>query len=525
MRTPSRTMLLSALAILGLLAGLIVPLHAEAGYVLPQAVQVELLRLGETYHVLDVAAAKVWPGWSNYKEFPFLLRFENGLRVLVGHPNPPQGFELLPEVKVAGKDVCVDRRNLEPVELVQPLTCGGGINNYGTTKDGKDVPAIQMELRRYSAGDKTKPEEFRAEQTILIYIHELFHCFQIKDDRIRVEDPNFNYNPDTHFAVYSELEGSALEKAYAAADPAQAKACLADFLAAREIKRKDIPAFDRHCESGDEVREGTAVYSEVRTLEVLSRGFKPGLTPAQDRFYGGFKEASGMLPDYTKRLDATKKRTFGYLKCYEYGCFQALMLERLFPGWQEAFKDKAAYLDEILAADLGRPKVDPAAAEKRFAAEYGLAEVTARQGAAIKERDDAYALVTGRKGRSYIISLKLVHQFVSGLLGEDVKKFELGLMQMVPGGTPRLAFDDVEVSPIGVPVEINQLYYIKVVDTESASRAKAFEISAEKFEGGVYKNAVLTTPLFTLTAPAIRVSDDGNRVRIWVLSRVKGASN
>ncbi len=512
-----------ALLSLGLLAASSAPAGADEGFVLPEAARVELLRLEETYHILDAVADLVWPGWTNYKDFPFLLTFENGLRVLVGHPNPPEGFELLPGTKVSGKDVFVDRRNLARVELAQPLVCGGGINPYGTTKDGENVLTIQMVLRRYSAGDKTKPEDFRAERTILVYIHELFHCFQIKDDRIRVDDPNFSYNPDTAFAVYSELEGAALEKAYGASDPVQAKAYLSDFLAAREIKRKDISAFRRHCESGDEVREGTAVYSEVRTLEVLSRGFTPGLTPAQDRFYGGFKNAAELLGDYTKRLGETKKRTFGYMKGYEYGCFQALMLEKLFPGWQDAFKGKSAYLDEILSADLGRPKADRAAADKRFAADYDLAGVTARQGAAIKERDDAYAMITGRKGRSYIISFKPLRQFVTELLGEQVKKFELGLMQMVPGGTPRLAFDEVEVSPISVPVEVNQLFFIKVVDTESAARAKSFEIKAEKIEGDVYKNAVLTTPLFTLKAPAIRIADDGGRVRIWVLARVRGA--
>jgi len=36
-----------------------------------------------------------------------------------------------------------------------------------------------------------------------------------------------------------------------------------------------------------------------------------------------------------------------------------------------------------------------------------------------------------------------------------------------------------------------------------------------------YKNAVITTPLFTLKAPKVRIKDSAKRVKIWVLSRVR----
>ena len=53
-------------------------------YELPPAVQLEMQRIAETYNVLDQVAEKVWPGWVNYRDFPFLLHFENGLQVLFG---------------------------------------------------------------------------------------------------------------------------------------------------------------------------------------------------------------------------------------------------------------------------------------------------------------------------------------------------------------------------------------------------------------------------------------------------------
>jgi hypothetical protein len=104
---------------------------------------------------------------------------------------------------------------------------------------------------------------------------------------------------------------------------------------------------DRRAESGDEVHEGTAVYSEVRTLEAIKQDFKSGLTPARDPYYSGFKDADTFLGRYRERLAKTKADTLNYLKCYEYGCFQALLLQRLFPGWQEAFASGPAFQGDL----------------------------------------------------------------------------------------------------------------------------------------------------------------------------------
>ena len=38
---------------------------------------------------------------------------------------------------------------------------------------------------------------------------------------------------------------------------------------------------------------------------------------------------------------------------------------------------------------------------------------------------------------------------------------------------------------------------------------------------GTYVDAVVTTPLFTLKAPKVRIVETGNRVKIQVLARVK----
>jgi hypothetical protein len=485
---------------------------------LSRAVRIELLRLEETYHVLDRTAAGVWPGWNNYRDFPFLFNFENGLRVLVGHPNPPEGFTPIPDLRVAGKQVWVDSRKVEPLRLEQPLYSGGGISSFGTL-DGKPVTVIEMTLNRSRPREDGGAARFRTENAILTYVHELFHCFQ--QDHVFVPYPNFRYNPDTSFAAYSEVEGAALEKAYAAGSREESIARLKDFLIARRLKRKDMSEFDRSCESADEVREGTAVYSEVRSLELLGAGFSPVLTPLRDPYYGGFKNIEPLLQRYRDRLRRRKAQTYSYLKCYEYGCFEALLLERLFPGWQAPFSEKPHFLDEEIARRIPLTPGDERGAEKRFDEVYGFRRVRARHGKAVEERNAAYEAISARDGRSYIISFKPIHQYVSALVGAREKSYEVGLMKIFPRGVGTVRSDEIEVRFKKAPVVINQLYYFKAVDTDWTSRRGPYVLRYEKREGeDVFCGATLTTPLFELKAPRIRIREDAKRVKIWILSRV-----
>ena len=93
---------------------------------LPDYLRVELKRLEETWNILDQYAAKVWPGWTGYRDVPFLFEYPNGVRLLVGHPSPMQGFEPVPGLEVQGKKVYLDRRAEIPLDLKPPIIGGGG---------------------------------------------------------------------------------------------------------------------------------------------------------------------------------------------------------------------------------------------------------------------------------------------------------------------------------------------------------------------------------------------------------------
>ena len=219
------------------------PLAAQ--YTLPDYMKIDLARIGETWNILDQVAGKIWPGWKNYAEVPFLLRYPNGVQMLVGHPSPTDGFELVPGVELRGKKVYVDRRHEIPLTLKQPLSGGGGIMKYGKDKviDIVDLtlgPIPPPETTKKGQAEKAEPEELRtaSEKQILINIHELFHCFQREVYRYRYG--NIHANTDTNYATYAEVEGTALEKAYREPSAEKAKDDLRDFLTARMLKRKSL---------------------------------------------------------------------------------------------------------------------------------------------------------------------------------------------------------------------------------------------------------------------------------------------
>ncbi|MDH5468881.1 MAG: hypothetical protein OEY25_15825, partial [Candidatus Aminicenantes bacterium] len=271
---------------------LLVPLYSQSGYELPEVMKIDLKRLEETWNILDQFAEKIWPGWNNYREVPFRFSYPNGVEMLVGHPDPPDSFELLSGMEIQGKKVFIDRHKEIPLELRPPMGGGGGVLPYG-----KSEPVYIVDLHISSYRDEEQeeekktslPDEFRyaSDRQMLTNIHELFHCFQRSVYRYRFG--NFRCNPDANYAIYAEIEGIALEKAYLETDDEKAREYLKDFIVARELKRKDLLEMERNQESEDDLMEGTAVYSETMALQLMKEGYKSLISKENDPYFFGFQ--------------------------------------------------------------------------------------------------------------------------------------------------------------------------------------------------------------------------------------------
>jgi hypothetical protein len=84
-------------------------------------------------------------------------------------------------------------------------------------------------------------------------------------------------------------------------------------------------------------------------------------------------------------------------------------------------------------------------------------------------------------------------------------------------GLPAVRIDGTEISPISVPVEGNHLHYFKVVDTAPKPGAPPYTVSGHPAGDSIYENAVITTPLFTLRTPLVRIEETKDRIKFAIL--------
>ena len=491
---------------------------------LPAVVITELKRLEETYRVLDIVSEKVWPGWRDYRQVPFLLEYENGLKILIGHPNPPKEFQLVPGIGVGGSQVYADRSQLVAKKVVPPLGAGGGPIDFGSTADGVSIRVVHM---KYVPADQLDVGDGAAkltssEQQMLIYIHELFHCFQRSHIRSRFYG-NLRYNPDAEYALYSEIEGLALHRAYQEPNARKSKQLIKEFLVARALKRAaSMSDSQANQESSDEFIEGTATYAEIRTLEVLkSAGFVPTLSAQEDPAYSGFRNRDLLLGQYLHRLLKTSSDVeYAYGKSYTYGSFQALLADRLFPGWQRLAVAESAFIDKELGKRLTMSRQERLQIKQRIRDTYPVAEIRKRHAIYLEARDDAYRKMKGSVGTVYVIDFKATGQYLSTVTDKS-GSYSLGLIQLYPNGLGPIKFDDVELSRITGLAEINQLYYVRTIDVGLQKDTEPLTIEGAKQADGSWKNAILRTPLFSLKAPHVRIKTIGRLVKIQVLSRTK----
>ncbi len=515
-----------AAAVTALLFALPAPGQSPGG--LPDYMRIDLKRLEETWNVLDQFAGRIWPGWKGYQDVPFRFKYPNGVQMLVGHPSPTDGFEPVPGVEIRGKKVYLDRRQEIPLELKPPLSGGGGIIPFG-----KDKPVQMVDLHMApvaperlkdgpgaaAAENVPEPPPFSGENQILINIHEIFHCFQGTVYRYRYG--NLQYNTDTNFATYAEVEGLALENAYLEPEEADARGALGDFLAARLLKRRSMTASEQNQESEDDLMEGTAVYAETMALELIKQGYTPQIGPGDDPSFRGFRDVGRYLRDKLDLLKKNRSLTMDSRgKCYPFGCFQALFLTRFFPGWQAAFFQDGKFLDKVLEESLGLAPADKEALAAGLKDRYPLGEISNRHGLLIRERDNALAMIQKRRGRVYVVNFKPLLEYPVPKGRGEAYKF--GLINIFPEGIESIEVRDVLFRGEKSPMVWDQLYYAKWIDTRSRVRGKGYTLSFSRKEGeDVYEDAEIKTAGFVVRAPKIEVRDLKSMVKITVLAKLK----
>lgn len=491
---------------------------------LPKALKIDLLRLKEAYNILDLYAADIWPGWNDYDKYPVLFVYPNGLKMLIGHPNPPAGFDSVNGLSLRGKKIYIDRRIQNSDSLDYPLLIQENIDELENSyydenkaititleKDKADQSAYDKYAKLY--GRKNMPLGSQGEEQVLNIIHKLFHQFQRPSFKTQFSIPAFNC--DLNYALYSEIEGNKLEKILNSTDHETAKQYLKDFLVSRNLKNKSIRAKDRKAISAIELYEGTASYVELKALQLLNNRFTADSSLLNDdKYYAGFKAREQLINNRMEWLGQISKNTFlSNLKAYPYGCAQALILDKLFPKWKELIAADGSSLDQILSRLVKIRKPERLDIAGRLSSEPEYASALERHSKPVSARDSLCREIMSPKGRVFIIDLKNFHNFI---YPENVSElFQVGSMIIYPNGIGKYSVNNFELMCGSLPVIFPFKNFIKIISRHSINNDNEYKLTYSGKDGAdTFYNAALSTAAFELKAAKLKIIKNKDRIKL-----------
>jgi len=513
--------------------------------------ELELKRIEEAYRLMDRFAGTIWPGWDNFNDIQFSVQYPNLVFLLIGpRGKVPDGYVQIADRKFRGKTVYLNRKEELPIKLHPPLVGGGGgglsirimLQQAETTPEAA-AAAIAKNVQEKKPGFQPPCS---SESEILLYIHEFFHGYQKgvaekvqaeeekrkkegkpplqkpKPDFLFLDEPDFEVNPD--YSVYSNIEGLALLDAFREKDKAKALESFKDYSVAREINHgKFMTRFAAAQEAEGTLMEGTASYSDAKmAMLIREKTYKPAMGQADDPFFFDFKYVDGYA--YEKSVSSIEY-VFGDTldtlgKCYTFGLFQCLLLDRFFPGWKKGLFESGLNLDEITAAKLKLSAGEKAAVAERLKTKYNAEALYAKHTPVIKNRDEIRSLVLAPKGKKYIVDFQRTKEFI---IPDGRGRFVVvGVKGYYLNGLKEFKTGDVVLTTWNTPIHKPFIYSIEWTDTEAKPEEKGYTFYYEKQDGAVYKNVVFSTAGFTLKAPEVEIKDDKdkNEFRIFILSKV-----
>lgn len=490
---------------------------------LEQYLEIELKRIEEAQRLLDRFAEKIWPGWDNYNEIEFRVRFPNMVHLLVNpRKTVPEGYEQLQGRTLRGKSIFINRKNELPIKINPPLIGGGGggLTIRIRLRSIKVPPEETKELKKVPPGYQPMAD---SDGQILLYVHEFFHGFQGKYDLKENDDALYNFKVNTEYATYSNIEGLALLDAFNEKDPNKALEFLKDYNVAREIKQTFMPPGAAAAEQSVAVSEGTASYSNVKMAMLLKdMKYKPGISKQDDPFFYHFKFMEGYIEEnLEKDLRNVMELTLDKIgKCYAYGAYQCFVLDRFFPQWKQGFFKEKKNLDQVISDFLKLSPDQKKLIANRLKTKYPFDELFAKHNAVVKERDEAIAMIKNRKGKKYIIDFKKTREFPR--VKSRGKAIRIGVEQIFLNGIEKLYLGEIELTGIDTPMHRPGIYTFEWIDTEANKDKKGYEVSFKEKIEHTYKKAVFKTNGFTLKAPELQINEDKtkNEVHITILSKV-----
>jgi hypothetical protein len=337
------------------------------------------LRLSEIRHLRAALGDRVWPGWSE-ADIPIIL-YNEEYAFLVGLADPPAGWTTVPGNQAMGGpwEVVPDDQFEGQPYYRQRLASRDANSQAFTVRVGDSwvasmptKPWFEIGLRRQFQDDlpgflrpifpyRLAVHLFigRAEVYIGGVQHESFHAFEGIAGATKLEQAEraqrtyqdrYPWDAPQLEQLWQE-ELDLLASAVRGGTDDQAIELTRQFLAQREARRQQLglsPVLVGY-EQQREWVEGLAKYAELEIWGAAAAD--PTYTPVDgaDQL-PGFDGYAGFDRRYASEVDQTRLSggSPGDGRFYYSGLTQALLLDRLMPGWQARVMEPAVFLDELL---------------------------------------------------------------------------------------------------------------------------------------------------------------------------------
>lgn len=333
----------------------------------------EQARLAEFFHAHETVGDAVWPGWGA-ADIP-VIAYNEANAFLVGLPDPADGWIKVPQDEPRGgpwlpAGDLVDGRPL----FRQPLAEGETPQAFTVRVGARWVASLttmewlQIGLANQMRGDlppvvnlvfpyglMTSQLVSSSDHYISLVAHEAFHAYQgstaperlAAAERAAARENAYPWDDAALEAAWqAELD---LLAAAVAAPPEEATAYARDFLRLRAERREaeGLAPMLVEYERQREWLEGLARYVELGLWREAAAGYQPSSAISDDRDFDGYD-------GYEKRLQREIGQ-FGRMaddagdgRFYYSGYAQAVLLDRIDPGWKARAFAPDMFLEDLL---------------------------------------------------------------------------------------------------------------------------------------------------------------------------------
>ncbi len=337
--------------------------------------------LAEALHLRRAIGDALWPDWGS-AGIPMIL-YNEDYAFLTGYPDPPAGWVLIPTREVRGgpwEEAAGDTFEGEPY-FRQRLLNGkdappaftmivgerwvSGLPSWESMETGlanefrQGIPAVLQSVVPYRMAARLFLSAAGGRAWyICAVLHESFHAYQgmrapsllaKSEDVYRQHASRYPWE-DADFAADWQAELGTLADAVQAESDSEALDLVRRFLDLRRARRTAAGLKNEliDLERLKEWEEGLAKYTELAVWRLAADpGYQPLPVLAADpdfHGYGGFAQRWSQEVDQIRRM----ANDDGDLRFYYSGWAQAVLLDRLAPGWRARILTEGIALEDIL---------------------------------------------------------------------------------------------------------------------------------------------------------------------------------